>query len=143
MKFIHQKITGSYLIRLFPGEDIIESLQKFCRHHSEIESGRIQGIGALSAAKFSFFDGTKYLQNELTENLELVSLSGNIAQNEVIHIHGIFSRIDGSCIGGHIISGCIVSATCEIQILVLEPKVTRELDPKTNLNLLALPHELK
>ena len=142
MKYLLQTTQKSYLLRLFQGEDILESLQKFCKHNP-IGSGRIQGIGAVSAAKIGFFDGTKYITNSFSENLEVLSVSGNIAQNEVVHIHGIFGRKDGSCIGGHIFPGCTVSVTCEIQILILEPKVSRTEDPDTKLNLLELPHEVK
>ena len=142
MKYLLQTSQKSYLLRLFRGEKILESLQKFCKHSPEIGSGRIQGIGAVSAVKLGFFNGTEYITNSFKENLELLSLSGNIAQNEVVHIHGVFGREDGSCVGGHIFPGCIVSVTCEIQILVLEPKVSRTEDPQTKLKLLELPHEI-
>ena len=143
MKYLPQTSQRNYLLRLFRGEDILESLQKFCEHNHDIGSGQIQGIGAVSTTKIGFFDGTKYLVNTFTENLEIVSLLGNIAQNQIVHLHGIFGRADGSCVGGHVMSGCIVSVTCEIQISVLDPQVTREEDPHTKLKLLKLPHEIK
>jgi len=68
---------------------------------------------------------------------------GNIAENNMVHLHGIFGKANSSCIGGHIMSGCIVPVTCEIQINVLEPKVSRAEDPSTKLNLLVLPHKIK
>ncbi len=143
MKYLPQISQKKYLLRLFRGEDILESLQKFCKHNPDIGSGQIQGIGAVSAAKIGFFDGTKYLVNTFTENLEIVSLLGNVAQNQIVHLHGIFGRIDGSCIGGHIMSGCIVSVTCEIQISVFDPQVIREEDPHTKLKLLKLPYVIE
>ncbi|MFX0182841.1 MAG: PPC domain-containing DNA-binding protein [Candidatus Hodarchaeota archaeon] len=142
MKYLSQKIENVYLIRLFRGEDIIESIQKFCENNSNIGAGMIKGIGAVSVAKLGFFDGEKYKENIFSENLELVSLLGNIAQNQIIHIHGIFGRADGSCVGGHIFPGCTVSVTCEIQIIVLKPSVSRKEDPQTKLNLLDLPIEI-
>ncbi|MFX0122120.1 MAG: PPC domain-containing DNA-binding protein [Candidatus Hodarchaeota archaeon] len=142
MKFIHQTNQESYLLRLFRGEDILESLQKFCKHRNNIGSGRVQGIGAVSVAKIGFFNGSEYVTNSFSENLELLSLTGNITQDEIVHLHGVFGRADGSCVGGHIMSGCIVSVTCEIQILVLNPQVTREEDPHTKLKLLKLPNEI-
>ena len=143
MKFLRQTSQESYLLRLFQGEDILESLQKFCEHNRNIGSGRIQGIGAVSIANIGFFNGTEYLTNTFSENLELLSLTGNIALDKIVHLHGVFGRVDGSCVGGHIMSGCIVSVTCEIQILVLNPQVTREEDPQTKLKLLDLPNEIK
>ena len=143
MKYIQQSYIDSYLLRLFRGEDIIESLQKFCNHQSNIGVGLIQGIGAVSQANLGFFNGKEYLINVFNENLEVLSLMGNITSNCTVHLHGIFGRNDGSCIGGHIMPGCIVSVTCEIQIHTLEPSIDRGEDPITKLNLLVLPHEIK
>ncbi|MFW9905700.1 MAG: PPC domain-containing DNA-binding protein [Candidatus Thorarchaeota archaeon] len=143
MKFLCQANQESYLLRLFRGESILESLQKFCEHHRNIGSGRIQGIGAVSKANLGFFNGIEYITNTFSENLELLSLTGNIARDKIVHLHGVFGRADGSCVGGHIMPGCIVSVTCEIQVLVLDPQVTREEDPQTKLKLLELPNEIK
>jgi predicted DNA-binding protein with PD1-like motif len=137
----------SFLLRLIRGEDILLSLQEFCRHDPEISAGTIQGIGAVSKANVGFFDGQKYLEIVFTENLELLSLIGNIAlekgtPNQIIHVHGVFGRKDGSCVGGHILEGCTVSVTSEIQITINEPAVYREEDPDTKLKLLSLPHKI-
>jgi predicted DNA-binding protein with PD1-like motif len=142
MKYIQQQFQRSYFLRLFQEEDILESLQKFCQKHPNIEAGTIQGIGAVSRAQIGFFDGRTYLKNFFEENLEILSLIGNIAENQVVHLHGIFGRKDGTTIGGHIFLGCKVSVTCEIQILVLTPKLSRKEDPRTKLKLLDLPNEI-
>ena len=142
MKYLEQQPIKSFLLRLFTGEDIIESLIAFCKHHPKIGAGSVQGIGAVSAINIGYYNGSEYQTTSLTENLEIVSLIGNIAKNHVVHLHGIFAREDGSCVGGHVFPGCIVSFTCEIQVLVLEPELIREFDEETNLNLLSLPHEL-
>ncbi|MFX0016317.1 MAG: PPC domain-containing DNA-binding protein [Promethearchaeota archaeon] len=139
MKYILQNNQKNYLLRLFRGEDILESLQKFCKRN-KISSGQIHGIGAVSEANIGFFDGEEYQKMNFSENLELLSLNGNIAQNQIVHIHGVFGQQDGSCIGGHIFQGCIVSVTCEIQISVYEPGVSRTEDPVSKLMLLELPY---
>ncbi len=142
MRYIQQKYKNSFLLRLYKGEDIIESLQKFCQHESNIGSGTIRGIGAVSCAKLGFFDGKEYKENIFNENLEVLSLIGNIAADNMVHLHGVFGRVDGSCVGGHLMLGCVVSVTCEIQIHVLEPSISRAIDPSTKLNLLVLPYEI-
>jgi len=141
MKFIKQDLSKIYLIRLNNGDDIMESVINFLEFKPSIKSGYINGIGAVSSAVIGFYDGNKYLKTRFTENLEILSLLGNITEGKIVHTHGIFSRIDSSCIGGHIFSGCIVSFTCEITIFATEPGVLRKLDPDTNLNLLDLPNE--
>ena len=142
MRYIQQNYKASFLLRLYKGEDIIESLQKFCQHESNIGAGTIRGIGAVSGAKLGFFDGKEYQENVFNEKLEVLSLMGNIAADNMVHLHGVFGRADGSCVGGHLMPGCIVSVTCEIQIHVLEPSVSRAIDSSTKLNLLVLPHEV-
>ncbi|MHA2074153.1 MAG: PCC domain-containing protein, partial [Candidatus Hodarchaeales archaeon] len=83
MKYINQNYQGNYLIRLYRGEDIIDSLQKFCQHQLEIGAGTIQGIGAVSKAIIGFFDGIEYKENIFTENLEVLALIGNIAHKSI------------------------------------------------------------
>ncbi len=142
MKYLPQTSEKCFLIRLMRGEDILLSLQKFCKEHQEIGAGKINGIGAVSHVTLGFFDGHQYLENDFEEPLEILSLLGNIAKDQIIHIHGIFSRKDGSCIGGHILPGCTVSFTCEIHLTVLIPSVERVKDIETNLQLLNLPKQL-
>ncbi len=142
MRFLKQAVKNHYLIRLYKGEDIMDSITKFLKFNPEIKSGSITGIGAVEKALIGFYDGERYRENSFKENLELLSLIGNVAQNQISHLHGVFGRADGTCIGGHIFSGCIVSFTCEIMILATEPGVERAIDPDTNLNLLNLPVEI-
>ncbi|MHA1444631.1 MAG: PPC domain-containing DNA-binding protein [Candidatus Hodarchaeales archaeon] len=142
MKYLSQTSEKCYLIRLMKGDDILLSLQKFCKEHQEIGAGKINGIGAVSHAVLGFYDGHQYLENDFEEPLEILSLLGNVAKDQIIHIHGIFGRKDGSCIGGHILPGCTVSFTCEIHLTVLIPSVERVKDIETNLQLLNLPKQL-
>ncbi len=142
MEFVKQTPQYSFLIRLLKGEDILLSLEKFCEKHPDIGAGSIYGIGAVSHAKFGFYNGKKYLESILEENLEVLSIIGNIAQKRIVHLHGIFGRADGTCVGGHIMPGCIISVTCELSVTVFEPKVIRELDSEANLFLLSLPEKM-
>jgi predicted DNA-binding protein with PD1-like motif len=147
MEYASQSQRKSFLLRLIKGEDILLSLYEFCKQNPDIGSGTIQGIGAVSKAVIGFFDGEKYIENTFTENLEILSLIGNIAlekgaNNQIVHIHGVFGRIDGSSLGGHILQGCTVSVTSEIYITVNEPAVYRAEDSETKLKLLSLPHKI-
>jgi predicted DNA-binding protein with PD1-like motif len=142
LRYQHQNILKNYLLRLYRGEDIFKEIEKFCENNG-INGGIIHGMGAVSKAILGFFDGQKYLEIVFDENLEILALSGNIAKGErpIIHLHGVFGRIDGSSIGGHIFPGCIVSVTCEINILQSEPPPKRSKDQSTGLNLLDLPEK--
>lgn len=141
--FVKQSPKFQYLLRLEKGEDILSSLQHFCSLYPEIGAGSIKGIGAVSQANVGFYDGSEYLENSFSENFEILSLIGNIAANQIVHLHGIFGRADGSCVGGHILPGCKVSFTCEVQLIVYDPPVLRERDSDTNLLLMKLPERIK
>ncbi|MHA1945934.1 MAG: PPC domain-containing DNA-binding protein [Candidatus Hodarchaeales archaeon] len=142
MKYLAQTSEKNFLIRLMKEDDILLSLQDFCKEHQEIGAGRISGIGAVSCAVLGFYDGHQYIKNTFQEPLEILSLLGNVAKSQIVHLHGIFGRKDGSCIGGHIFPGCTVSFTCEIHLTILLPGVERVKDIETNLVLLNLPNQL-
>ena len=142
MKYLAQTHETTFLIRLMKGEDILLSLQEFCKEHQEIGAGNVNGIGAVSNVVLGFYDGQQYCENTFQEPLEILSLIGNIAKNQIVHLHGIFGRKDGSCIGGHILPGCIVSFTCEIYLTTMLPGIERVKDIETNLMLLNLPKHL-
>ena len=143
MEYIEQNLQKIYLIRLIKGEDIFNSIESFCKHISTIKAGVIQGIGAVSEIIIGYYNGIEYQRTNLKENLELVSLSGNIVSNNIVHIHGIFGRSDGSTLSGHIFPGCIVSFTCEILLFELNVSVFRKMDEEIKLNLLDLPNKIK
>jgi len=143
MEYIEQNLQKIYLIRLLKGEDIFNSIETFCKHVSTIKSGMLQGIGAVSEIIIGYYNGIEYQKVNLRENLEILSLSGNIVSNNIGHFHGIFGRSDGSSLGGHIFPGCIVSFTCEIIIFELNPPVFRKRDEEIKLNLLNLPNKLR
>ncbi|WP_455141644.1 PPC domain-containing DNA-binding protein [Candidatus Hodarchaeum mangrovi] len=142
MEYIEQNLQKIYLIRLIKGEDIFNSIETFCKHVSTIESGLIQGIGAVSEIHIGYYNGMEYQRINLIENFEILSLTGNVVTNNIVHIHGIFGRSDGSTLGGHIFPGCIVSFTCEILIFELNPPVIRKMDKEIRLNLLDLPNKI-
>ena len=141
MRFLRQELTKHcFLIRFFPEEDLLIKTQDFVKKQ-KIQAGYLAGIGAVKQARIGFFDGEEYLVNQFNEDLEIVSLTGNIAM-DMVHMHGIFAQKDGKCVGGHIMPGCIVSVTCELHIFVLIPAVSRKEDPLTQLKLLDLPEEM-
>ena len=94
MKYLAQTSEKSFLIRLMKGEDILLSLQKFCREHQEIGAGKINGIGAVSQAVLGFYDGCQYLENHFGFG-EIVETDGNLeSKSQIIHRYNV-GRIPG------------------------------------------------
>jgi hypothetical protein len=129
--------------RLFPGEDILESLEQIALDY-DIQAGKLNLIGAIEGAHLGYFNAEEkeYRDFEVDEDLEVVSCMGNISRRgdntPVVHAHMIVADESGECYGGHLMKGCIVSVTIEIVITVLIGTLTRTEDESTGLHLLNL-----
>ncbi|MFH1520102.1 MAG: PPC domain-containing DNA-binding protein [Candidatus Micrarchaeota archaeon] len=132
------KNTGKeILIRLDDGEEIIQTLKGICKNEG-VQSALITGIGAARKVEIGHWNTeTKKYDNKKFEGLlEIVSLNGNVTINEepMIHLHISIGMEDFSTKSGHLISAEIYP-TCEIVLLPISTKITREKDEKTGLNL--------
>ncbi|MBL8030787.1 MAG: DUF296 domain-containing protein [Candidatus Doudnabacteria bacterium] len=139
MQIIFQTKT-EFVFRFDRGEDVLAELQNWAAQE-RVEAASLSAIGASQKVVLAYYDlATKEYQNhEITENLEVVGVTGNLAMFDgvpVIHMHGTFSRADLSVLAGHI-KQLIVSATCEVVLRVLPGTLRRQYDPETGLNLLA------
>ena len=136
MKF--KKFKNKFIIRIDKGEEVVETLKKFCEDN-KINLGSITGIGATNKATIGLFDveTKKYYSKELTGNYEITNLSGNISKmnNEVyLHLHINLSDSEHKSFGGHL-NSAVVSATFEGIIEVIYGSVEREFSEEIGLNL--------
>lgn len=127
------------LIRLDPGDEILASLKQICAHEG-VTLGAVQGIGAVNRTVLGLFDPTakQYHANTFEENLEIVSLTGNVTamDGEVyLHLHMAVSDLQGRVFGGHL-SEAMVSVTAEIIITRVEGAVNRKFNEEIGINLL-------
>jgi predicted DNA-binding protein with PD1-like motif len=137
----HRRQGSQILARLHTGDEIMGSIKDLARRES-IPSGSLVGLGALSEVTLALYDlgARKYVSTRLEEEVELVSMTGNVSWFEgepVIHAHAVVSRADLSTAGGHIMSG-VVSATLELMVTVYPERVERVPDAAVGLNLLGL-----
>jgi len=128
-----------WVIRLDKGEEIVGTLQQFCRE-KEIRLGTISGIGATNRATIGLFKTRtkEYIRKEVVGDHEITSLTGNISRmNDEVYLHLHINLSDSSChaFGGHL-NSAVVSATCEVVVRVLEREVGREFSEEIGLNLL-------
>ncbi|MBD3228716.1 MAG: DUF296 domain-containing protein, partial [Candidatus Lokiarchaeota archaeon] len=108
-----------------------------------ISSASFYAIGAVKRANIGYYKNKKYHQNEIRDNLEVISCIGNVALNKkneekIIHAHIVLGDSEGKSYGGHILPGCIVSPTFEITLYELENQLYREYDNRTELTLLKM-----
>lgn len=121
--------TKQHLLVLEKGEEIFEQLNIFLQQHPDIRCLWISGIGAARSVTMSFFDPKtqKYIDKVIDEDLEILSLQGNVSfinNTPRWHIHGTFSDKDYRALGGHVQS-LTIGVTCEIMMLELPFSLTR------------------
>lgn len=134
----YRKFGSKYVIRLEKGEELVESI-KIISQKENINLGTITGIGAVNKAKIGLFEieTKEYHSKELTGDMEIVSLSGNISQMDkevYIHLHIALADDTYRVYGGHL-NSAIISATGEIIIDTIDGYVGRKLNQEVGLNL--------
>jgi len=121
------------VVRLPMGCDLLRSLEELAEGHG-IKSGVIlSGAASLSRAvlrNLKVFPDSFPITDQVRvftlkeEPMEVLSLSGNIAEKEgKVFVHGHITissgEQDGLAYGGHLVEGCIVYSTAEIIIAEL------------------------
>lgn len=133
--------NGTYLLRLMPGEELIETLTTFCKDKN-ITGGTITGLGGTTDVTLHYFDlnTNEYTDRRFNDGAlyEVTNISGNISV-EKLHIHITIGDKDFQAHAGH--CGAVVAdPTLEITIIPF-PETHRTEDPAVRLALLDLPHQ--
>jgi len=133
------KHNDSYIIRLDKGEEIISTIKGYCKKN-EIFGAWFSGLGAVSSAVLSFYDlkNKKFVTEKFSNDLELISLSGNIGISDkeiIVHAHALLSNEKMATFGGHLKSAT-VSATCEIKLDILDIDLKRKYDKESGLKII-------
>lgn len=135
------KLGDAYIVRLATGEDIHASLKQLATLE-RIDAAGVEGIGAVYDTVLGYFDRTtrEYVRKTVPEEMEIVSLSGNLSLKEsqpFAHLHVVLGGRNCEAIAGHLFEGK-TGATVEIIVRPLKGFVQRTLDPATGLFLLDL-----
>ena len=126
----------THAFRLTPGADLRGELQRFTQENTLRAGCILSCVGSLSRARLRMpgAGGDAEAFATFVEPMEIVSLSGTLCLDG-LHLHVSLTRRDASCIGGHVVQGCIVNTTAEVVIGELD-EVTfhRPVDPATGYN---------
>ena len=122
-------------------DDVLPLLLQFAEEN-DISSARLSGIGAFQRVRLGYFDRDRreYQPIEINEQVELLSLIGNLARKDgkaKLHAHVIVGKRDGSAHGGHLLGGN-VWPTMEIMVIETPAHLQRTMDETTGLALLDL-----
>lgn len=134
----YRRFGDKYVVRLERGEELVSSLNELIEKE-DIQLASVSGIGAVDRAEISIysFASKKYSIKDIEEEMELVSLQGNIARKDgepVLHLHASVACEDCKAFGGHLHSANI-SVTGEIIIQIIDGKLNKSYDEETGANL--------
>lgn len=136
---IFNRYGNRYLIRIDRGEELVETLNAFCRENG-LYLGSVSGIGAVSYVKIGYFEPKtkEYHAIEKEGDFEITNLTGNITTMDgeiYLHFHATLTDENYRAFGGHL-NAAVVSATCEVIIDAVDGACERIFDEEIGLNLL-------
>ncbi|HEV8308235.1 MAG TPA: PPC domain-containing DNA-binding protein [Methylomirabilota bacterium] len=130
------------VVRLAPGELLLESLRAICRQEKIRNGVILTGFGSLSASRVTgvvspAFPPTRFYDNRSRAGVEILALSGVVAD---YHVHAHVVLCDRrKAFGGHVEEGCRILSLSEIAIMRVDRiRLKRLLDPTSGQKLLGV-----
>ena len=124
------------------GDEVVVGLLQFARDH-KLSGAHLTAIGAFERVTLGFFDLAKKKYNRIAidEQVELLSLIGNIARDDKgdpkLHAHVVVGKADGTAHGGHLLDA-YVRPTLEVVIVEASQRLRRTVRAEFGLALLDL-----
>ena len=136
-----QRFGDRVQVRFESGERVAASLLAWLKAEG-IGFATMTGLGAVSGATISYWNAQtrEYEQHQLDEQMEVVSLIGNVSMKEgepFAHIHVALGRRDLSIIGGHF-NDAVVHPNLELWVRPEADAVERILDETSGLYVMQL-----
>ena len=140
-KLINSSDVKTFAVVLGDGEEVIGCLADFAKQNN-LKASQFTGIGAFRQLTLGFFDFTRkdYLRTEIREQVELLSLIGDITLNDdkhLVHPHVVVGKADCTAHGGHLLRA-IVHPTLELIINESPGYLQRALNRQTGLPLITI-----
>jgi predicted DNA-binding protein with PD1-like motif len=135
----------SWVLVFATGDDPSDGLLTFAKEHGLV-AAHLTGIGAFSQVDLGFYDieAKQYRRNEVHEQVEVVSLVGDIAtkatdrgDEPVVHVHVVVAGSDALARGGHLL-GARVRPTLEVVVTETAGHLRRRHDDASGLALIDL-----
>ncbi|HMC14464.1 MAG TPA: PPC domain-containing DNA-binding protein [Albitalea sp.] len=138
-KLINEVPERTFALILDTNDEVVSSLERFAAENS-LTASRLTAIGAFDDVTLGYFEWERkdYLRKRITEQLEVLSLVGDIALDAgrpKLHAHVVLGRRDMSTLGGHLLHA-IVRPTLEVLVTDAPEYLRREHDPQTGLALI-------
>jgi uncharacterized protein len=141
-KVLHdQNGLRTFAIVFQKDDEVRKGLLEFARTN-RFADAHLSGIGAFSEVTLGFFDRQqkKYIKIPIKEQVEVLSFTGNIIQNDgrpSLHAHVVIGKADGTAHGGHFLGGRVWPAL-ELILSEMPVHLWRAHDVETGLALIRL-----
>jgi predicted DNA-binding protein with PD1-like motif len=140
-KLINEVPERTFALILDTGDEVVSSLERFAAEQGLVAS-RFTAIGAFRQVTLGYFDWDRkdYERTELGEQLEVLSLIGDVALQDgkpKLHAHAVLGRRDASTCGGHLLKA-VVRPTLEVLLTDSPEYLRREHDPTSGLALIRI-----
>ena len=141
-KLIQDGQEKAFALVFDTGEEVVAGLLQFARDR-QLAGAHLTAIGAFERVTLGFFDVAKkdYKKIEIHEQVELMSLVGNIAQDDSghpkLHAHVVVGKSDGTAHGGHLLDAS-VRPTLEVVVVEASQHLRRRTRGEFGLALLDL-----
>jgi predicted DNA-binding protein with PD1-like motif len=131
----------TYALIFETGDEPVSGIEIFAKQN-QLNGSHLTAIGAFEQLTLAYFDWEekKYRNIEMNEQVEVVSLVGDIALSNgepKLHAHAVVAKRDGSAYGGHLIRAT-VRPTLEVILTEAPEHLRRVHDPETGLALIRL-----
>lgn len=134
-KRLHTAPDGlrTYVLVFDRGDELFSLLSDFAET-MKLDAASFTAIGALERVNFGWFDWEtkKYLYNAIEEQVELLTLAGDIASKDgksAVHAHLSVAKRDGTAWGGHL-KEAIVRPTVELVLTETPAHLKRQWTPR-------------
>jgi predicted DNA-binding protein with PD1-like motif len=141
-KLIQDAPNRTFAVVFDQGEEVIAGLLRLATEN-RLGGAYLTAIGAFERVTLGFFDVTKkeYRPIPVHEQVELISLVGNIAQDDggkpKVHAHVVVGKSDGTAHGGHLLEAS-VRPTLEVIVVESAKHLCRRTRPELGVALLDL-----
>ncbi len=104
-------VARTFEVTMRKGDEVASGLTEFAEKN-HLTGSHITGIGALNHVVLGWYDPEKraYKKNVIDEEVELVSLTGNVAIENgkpFVHAHVVVALKDGTTRGGHLLEATV------------------------------------
>ncbi len=141
-KQIDDKGGKTFALIFETGDEVSSGLLEFAKKNN-LGAAHFTAIGAFRDVTLGYFDwdAKDYKHNPLREQVEVLSLIGDVSWDEKtgpkVHAHVVVGRSDGTAYGGHLLEAH-VRPTLEVILVESPAHLKRKYDPESHLGLIRL-----